>query len=68
MTDKETEVFSDTIGVDNTGVFLQRLSTSLLLLLSAIILLFVVGFAEGSGGFLHDAAHDTRHAVTFPCH
>ena len=68
MTIKETEVLSDTINVNKTGVLLHRISASLLLLLSAIILLFVVGFAEGSGGFLHDAAHDTRHAVTFPCH
>ncbi|MFL2739081.1 MAG: CbtB domain-containing protein [bacterium] len=29
---------------------------------------FVVGFAQGSGGILHNAAHDTRHAATFPCH
>ena len=29
-------------------------------------LLFVAGFANSA--VLHDAAHDTRHAVGFPCH
>tara|TARA_R110001606_G_C15121278_1_gene622129 strand:- start:35 stop:211 length:177 start_codon:yes stop_codon:yes gene_type:complete len=29
-------------------------------------LMFVAGFAPGS--VLHDAAHDTRHAIGFPCH
>ena len=28
--------------------------------------LFVAGFANSA--VLHDAAHDTRHAVGFPCH
>jgi cobalt transporter subunit CbtB len=29
-------------------------------------LLYVAGFASASA--LHDAAHDTRHSVGFPCH
>ena len=66
MIDKETEVLSDTINVNNTGFLLQRLSTSILMLLSGIILLFVVGFGEGSGGFRHYGAHDTRHTATSP--
>lgn len=28
--------------------------------------LFVAGFANSA--VLHDSAHDTRHAVGFPCH
>ena len=28
--------------------------------------LFIAGFANSA--VLHDAAHDTRHAVGFPCH
>ena len=29
-------------------------------------LLFAAGFANSA--ILHDAAHDTRHSVGFPCH
>ena len=36
--------------------------------LAGALLIFAVGFAQGTGGFLHNAAHDTRHAVTIPCH
>lgn len=30
------------------------------------VLLFAAGFAETN--MLHNAAHDSRHAVVFPCH
>ncbi len=36
--------------------------------LAGALLIFAVGFAQGAGGFLHNAAHDTRHGVTIPCH
>ena len=39
-----------------------------MMLLAGALLIFAVGFAQGAGGFLHNAAHDTRHAVTIPCH
>ncbi len=29
-------------------------------------LVFLVGFAQSAA--LHDAAHDTRHTMAFPCH
>lgn len=35
-------------------------------LLMGVSLLFVVGFASAAP--LHNAAHDTRHAINFPCH
>ena len=38
------------------------------MLLVGALLIFAVGFAQGAGGFIHNAAHDTRHAVTIPCH
>ena len=38
------------------------------MLLAGALLIFAVGFVQGAGGFLHNAAHDTRHAVTIPCH
>jgi cobalt transporter subunit CbtB len=31
-----------------------------------VVVLFAVGFAPI--GAAHNAAHDTRHAVAFPCH
>ncbi len=34
--------------------------------LSGIFLLIVSGFAQAT--VLHDAAHDQRHAMAFPCH
>ena len=44
--------------------------SSLLLPVLAIVgglsLLWVVGFAQPE--FLHNAAHDSRHSVAFPCH
>ena len=39
-----------------------------MMLLAGALLIFAVGFAQGASGFLHNAAHDTRHAVTIPCH
>jgi len=44
--------------------------TSLLPILGALaaglFLLYFAGFAQAS--VLHDAAHDTRHSIAFPCH
>jgi cobalt transporter subunit CbtB len=34
--------------------------------LAGLVLLFAAGFAQAS--VLHDGAHDTRHAIAFPCH
>ncbi len=31
-------------------------------------LITIVGFAQGKGNIVHNAAHDTRHAASFPCH
>lgn len=35
-------------------------------ILAGVMLLGVAGFAQAS--VAHDAAHDTRHAIAFPCH
>ena len=35
-------------------------------LLAGFALLFVAGISQAA--VLHDAAHDQRHAVAFPCH
>lgn len=34
--------------------------------LAGIFLIGLAGFAQAS--VLHDTAHDTRHAIAFPCH
>jgi len=34
--------------------------------LAGIFLLLAAGFAQAS--VMHDGAHDTRHAIAFPCH
>lgn len=31
-------------------------------------LFFIAGVGFASPQAIHDAAHDTRHALTFPCH
>ena len=61
-------VAPDYLDTSDARVYTQRITTACLMLLTGTVLLFVVGFAQGSGGILHNAAHDTRHAVTFPCH
>lgn len=33
---------------------------------AGLFLVFLAGFAHAS--VLHDTAHDTRHAIAFPCH
>lgn len=37
-----------------------------LVFVTGLALLFAAGFAQAS--VLHDAAHDGRHAMAFPCH
>ncbi len=34
--------------------------------LTGVFLLLAAGFAQAS--VMHDSAHDTRHAIAFPCH
>ena len=54
--------------IRDTGVTTRRMTAAAQMILTGAVLIFVVGFAQGSGGFLHNAAHDTRHAASFPCH
>jgi cobalt transporter subunit CbtB len=44
----------------------QRLTAGLAALFFGSVLLYGVGLAQD--GRLHNAAHDTRHAIGFPCH
>ena len=56
------------LDTSDAGIFSQRITTGMIMLLTGSVLLFAVGFAQGSGNFMHNAAHDSRHAATFPCH
>ena len=51
-----------------TKVSSEHIILGAVMLLVGALLIFAVGFAQGACGFLHNAAHDTRHAVTIPCH
>ena len=59
---------SGSLETSDVRVSSQRLTLALMMLLAGAVLIFTVGFAQGSGGVFHNATHDTRHAVTFPCH
>ncbi|MFV2035222.1 MAG: CbtB domain-containing protein [Halocynthiibacter sp.] len=57
--------------MENTNTFSHSLTASSVLPLvgAGIIGLFLVFLAGmGQAGVLHNAAHDVRHAVAFPCH
>jgi cobalt transporter subunit CbtB len=52
--------------LDVIGSRSEVLTAAALSLVSGMALLFLAGFAAPH--VLHEAAHDTRHAFTFPCH
>lgn len=33
-----------------------------------LVIVLSVGFMQGAGNLLHNAAHDYRHTAIFPCH
>ena len=57
-----------TLPKSDAGVSTRCVTAAVQMIITGAVLLFVVGFAQGSGGFLHNVAHDTRHAASFPCH
>ena len=66
----ETRIASKTVATDNLKdkTSSEHIILGAVMLLAGALLIFAVGFVQGAGGFLHNAAHDTRHAVTIPCH
>ncbi len=44
----------------------DRMTTAVIAALLGTFLIFGVAIAQPAA--LHNAAHDTRHALTFPCH
>ena len=56
-----------TISGINTGARADAsLATILFVAFIGATLLFTAGFANSA--VMHDAAHDTRHSIGFPCH
>ena len=66
----ETKISVKTLAANDVKVNVssEHITLGAVMLIAGTLLIFAVGFAEGAGGFLHNAAHDTRHAVTIPCH
>ena len=66
----ETKIAVKAVVADDVKVKVssEHMILGAVMLLAGALLIFAVGFAQGAGGFLHNAAHDTRHAVTIPCH
>ena len=52
----------------NTRILNKRLVVAATSLVLALVMLAGVGFVQGSNGAVHNAAHDTRHSMAFPCH
>jgi len=48
------------------GTLQERLAVGAIALLLGTFLVLGIGFAHSET--VHNAAHDTRHALTFPCH
>ena len=67
-TETEIAVKSVDATVAKVKVPTEHITLGVVMLIAGVLLILAVGFAEGAGGFLHNAAHDTRHAVTIPCH
>ena len=63
---KEVEMTSTTAPVIRTTERSEALRAAGIALLLGLGLIFLTGFAYPE--FIHNAAHDTRHGLSFPCH
>lgn len=57
-----------TIASDNTQILNNRLVNAAIALALGIVMLAGIGFVQGNNNVVHDASHDTRHGMSFPCH
>jgi cobalt transporter subunit CbtB len=51
---------------ENDVAISETLKARILAVVFGTAILFVVGFSHST--IAHNAAHDTRHALAFPCH
>ena len=69
MNNKKNLLKSDVLfGLNISELLSKKTIVSILMFFSGVVLLYFVGFAQGSGNLIHNAVHDTRHAAGFPCH
>ncbi|CAH1681743.1 MAG: CbtB-domain containing protein [Chelatococcus sp.] len=54
------------VAVAGLGSRAEVLKVALVAFAMGVALVFVTGFAHPEA--VHNAAHDTRHALSFPCH
>ncbi len=62
MTPNQTELNTALASTHTSAHFMPALAAGII----GIGLLFAAGFANSQ--VLHNAAHDSRHAASFPCH
>ena len=58
-----TKTNATTVAIAGTNTDILAIALAALM---GVGLIFVAGFA--SSATIHDAAHDQRHAIAFPCH
>ena len=59
-------LYEKTVNAQVLTTTISRVGPALLALLFGTFLILGAGFAKSAG--LHNAAHDGRHALSFPCH
>ena len=62
MTTPTPALTPESLATTRTGA----LAPALMAILLGLFILSATGFVEASA--LHDAAHDSRHSLAFPCH
>jgi cobalt transporter subunit CbtB len=63
---KEDDMASTSIPVAGSTERQETLRAALVAAVLGTVLVFLAGFAQPQ--LLHNAAHDTRHSLSFPCH
>lgn len=57
-----------TLSLSKTTSIPVQLRATILTGILGLVIIYGVGFAQGKANVVHNAAHDTRHAMAFPCH
>lgn len=52
----------------NTSSISTRITAAAITLTLGLSIVFGIGFVQGANDVIHNAAHDTRHTMVFPCH